>query len=329
MQTNANHTSISARHRPSVHRCLILATMLLSLGFVGGGGMAEGQSLRERIEHMKALRAAEEAERQERLAEAEAKLRLALRTPLPEVQLTDVTVSTAFQWWAEASGVQIAIHWRAMEREGFDPDEPIDLQLKNVPAGQVLALLMAHTSQQIDFDEYSVLVWEITPHYIEIMTKRMALRRTITKAYPLDDLLQRIPHFTDAPNFDLDASLREEDAGGGGGGDLFQEADDEDEEQERRIETIEDLANLIRTMIEPDLWRANGGEFASLRIINERLIIKAPRFVHEQIELPPAARRYWVPRRPASSSSETTDVPNEKVSSVGKKSKPVSSVADD
>jgi hypothetical protein len=76
--------------------------------------------------------------------------------------------------------------------------------------------------------------------------------------------------------------------GGGGGGGLFgggtgTGTDRRDREQGRtRAERAQDLVDLIMDVIEPDIWRENGGP-ASIRYFNGSLIVTAPRHIHEMI----------------------------------------------
>ena len=43
------------------------------------------------------------------------------------------------------------------------------------------------------------------------------------------------------------------------------------------------LVDLIRMVIEPDGWRANGGDWASIQFYQGALIVRAPDFIHRQI----------------------------------------------
>jgi len=47
----------------------------------------------------------------------------------------------------------------------------------------------------------------------------------------------------------------------------------------------------IRETIEPEIWQQLGGQHASIKFFNGRLIVKAPRYVHEQIGIPAAGGR--------------------------------------
>src|SRR2546430_688253 len=59
------------------------------------------------------------------------------------------------------------------------------------------------TARQIAVD--SPLIWEATPYYVELMTKAQANQRTSVVVYPIHDLVQEIPDFHDAPEFNLQA----------------------------------------------------------------------------------------------------------------------------
>ena len=116
----------------------------------------------------------------------------------------------------------------------------------------------------------------------------------VAEVYDVRDLLVQVPQFTNAPSFDLREALSNTSSGGGGSGGgggegsgLFADDDaDQDAPPLTRAEREEQLAQLVRDVIEPDLWQANGGEHSRLFIRNGLMIVRAPRYVHQQIGRP-------------------------------------------
>jgi len=134
---------------------------------------------------------------------------------------------------------------------------------------------------------------------IEITTREIADHNMVTRVYPVEDLLMEIPDFIDAPSFSLDQS---QNSGGGGGGgqplgqgggggqinvtnQLFQNANQQQTNRNQgktKADRAQDLVDLIQAIIDPDIWKENGGT-ASIRYFNGMLVVTAPRSVQEAI----------------------------------------------
>ena len=129
---------------------------------------------------------------------------------------------------------------------------------------------------------------------IEISSREMIDSRMYTHVYPIEDLIMVIPDFTDAPDFSLTSqnSGSQGGSGGGGGGggggsgasSLFSTTSQNTnkEPDKSKTERANDLIELIRNVIQPDVWVENGGK-AAIRYWNGNLIITAPRSVLEAI----------------------------------------------
>jgi hypothetical protein len=95
----------------------------------------------------------------------------------------------------------------------------------------------------------------------------------------------KAPNFDNAPKMDLTSITSgggSSSGGGGGQSDLFEQVDEEGTNL-TKAEQGARLAQIIRDTIEPDIWRANGGQYATITYWNEMLIIRAPAYVHRQI----------------------------------------------
>lgn len=211
-----------------------------------------------------------------------------MRETMTSVNLDEIPAKLALEIWSNQTNVPLVINWRSLEAQGIDPTAPVTLTLGKVPAEQVLNLIV----QQIHPDPIGddVLLLEVEQWFVRVMTREDALKRSKTKLYFIGDLLMDIPHFDDAPQFDLNEALSNTNSGGSNrssGGqerNLFQENDSNDREPVlTKQEKAERIADMVRSTIEPDIWRANGGEYGSVRYYRGMLVVKAPQFVHDQI----------------------------------------------
>lgn len=212
-----------------------------------------------------------------------------MRETMTSVNLEDIPGKLALEIWASQTNVPLVVNWASLEAQGVDPTTPITLKLHRVPGEQVLKLII----QQLHPDPLGddELLLDVQQWYVRVMTRQDALRRSTTKMYFIGDLLMDIPHFDNAPGFDLNDALSNTSSGGsnggGGGGEeskLFR--DDNDDRKEKPLskqEKAQRIVEMIRETIEPDIWRANGGEYGSVRYYRGMLVVKAPAFVHEQI----------------------------------------------
>ena len=216
-----------------------------------------------------------------------------MQGPIGPVHIEGISAREAIDWWSSTTRIPVVIHWAQMESEGLDPENKINIRLRRAPGHIVLKLILRQFSQDTD------LVVEPTPWYIEVVTKEQALRNSVVRVYDIGDLLHHVPNFGDVPSFDLQSALentnngsgtgRSNGGGKGNGSGLFGDSSRDDREraepEDSRAERAESLVRTMRETIEPDIWQAHGGQFASIRYYQRRLIVKAPPFVHRQIGL--------------------------------------------
>ncbi len=221
-----------------------------------------------------------------------ASMRLLLGQVVSQVDFQNTTAREAFEWWSQTTNIPLIVHWAVFEQEGVDLDTEMTLRLRNIPAGVLLKLMTQQWSPETRF------VIEPTPWVVEVMTRQQAIRNTVLRVYDIGGLLHRVPNFNNAPAFDLSSALGNTNSGGGGnsggsssgGSGLFGDTNRDRERQDvpSRAERAEDIAQVIRDTIEPDIWQNNGGQFCSIRYFSGRLIVNAPPFVHRQIGMPSA-----------------------------------------
>lgn len=211
------------------------------------------------------------------------------------VDIRDTPARLALEIWSQQTQIPLIVNWAALEAAGFDLDQPLTLTVRRVPAELALKLLI--NQMNANAFENDRLLMETTEYFVRVMTRDEALRRSVTKMYFIGDLLMDVPDF-EGPEFDINQALSNTNSGGsnrgGGGGQqgLFDDDDeDRDTPQKTAAEKAEEIADLIRETIEPDIWRENGGEYASIRYIRGMLVVRAPEFVHDQIGMPAAEPR--------------------------------------
>lgn len=203
---------------------------------------------------------------------------------IDEVFFDQTPARDVFNWWSTMTEIPLVINWNGLELDGIDPQQGITLDLKTVPARLLLNVIMQQASSEVE------LIYEVTPWYVHVMTKRQANRNPVLRVYDVSDLVLTIPNFTDAPSFDLNDALSSSSQGSGGGGSssgLFGDQSDEQEnDRPTKNERGQNIADMVRQTIEPDIWQTNGGFYASARYFDGKLIVNAPMYVHRQIGMP-------------------------------------------
>jgi hypothetical protein len=277
---------------------LAVATALLT------AGPAIAQSLQQRIDDHNRRQRQQHQSQQQSVEEARARQQASLNQRMGDVmtgvRFENTPLRQALTWWSQAANVPIVVNWEKLRSAGIDEDTPINLVLNHVPAEIVLRIVLG---QIVQFEDNQMIA-ETTPWYVHIMTRDDALSRPVTRVYDLADLLMDVPNFTNAPSFSLEDALDSGNSSGGSGGSggsgsssgmsLFGGDDDDDDDDNNddqnsgstrttRVERGQQIAQLIRDSIEPDIWYANGGRYASVRVFQNRLIVTAAPFVQRQI----------------------------------------------
>jgi hypothetical protein len=201
--------------------------------------------------------------------------------------------------------VNLTINWKALEEAGITRDTPVTLRLRSISMRKALQMILSEAGGA------DKLTYDIDDGVVEITTRELADQHMYTKVYPIEDLLMEIPDFTDAPIFDLTALSNQGNtggssggaggggagggrSGGGGGGSgsggLFGNSSTTGGGQNGNGQTLgktkqeraQDIMDLIRALIQPEVWSESGGK-AAIRYFNGSLIITAPRSVQEAI----------------------------------------------
>ncbi len=203
----------------------------------------------------------------------------ALGTRMPETKLSDARLEDAIQFLQDTSGANIHVNWRALETVNITRETPVTLRMSPMPLRKLLKFVLTEA------DSAGVATFYADDGVIEVTTRDLADQRLVTKVYPVDDLLLAIPDFNDAPQFQLGGTTAVSGGGGGGGSSqsiLGSGTNSQEQNQTTKAGRGSELVQLVMDTVQPEAWRENGGT-ASIRYFRGRLIITAPRSVHEQI----------------------------------------------
>lgn len=215
-----------------------------------------------------------------------------LNQTLPEVHFDGVAFNDAIDFLRDVSGANISVNWKALSETGVTPDATITLKLRQVSLRKALDLILSEAGGG------DKLGFSVDEGVIEIATREIIDSRMYTRVYPIEDLIMIIPDFDDAPDFSLTSQTSGSQGGSGGGGagggggggggggagGLFANGGQNTSKEvvKSKTERATDLMDLIRNIVQPDVWVENGGK-AAIRYWNGNLIVTAPRSVQEAI----------------------------------------------
>lgn len=173
--------------------------------------------------------------------------------------------------------------------EGLDKEKVISVKGENVTVLNLLEKVLEKAAP----DAGGEATWQMS----ETGTFQMGPRERLNKyrrvqIYDINDLLMDVPDYRDVPDIDLQQALQASQGGGGGGQSPFRDQQDQEDRQERdnrKKEQAEELATLIRDLVEPDQWTENGGSGGSIRVYKGTFIVNAPDYIHRGVN----GYRYW------------------------------------
>lgn len=198
------------------------------------------------------------------------------------IDFTDARLEDVMTFVKEVTGAELEPVWTSGNTIGMDKEKRITLSVKNQPA--LLALEKILAKAQDDFQQNT---WQMSEYgAMEIGPKDALNKSRRVEIYDINDLLHVIPRYADVPELDLTTVLQQ---GEGGGQSPFEENEENTDPPRTRAERTQDVIDLLITLVEPDQWIDNGGEAASVRAWNGQLIVRAPDYVHRQINGYP----YW------------------------------------
>jgi len=197
------------------------------------------------------------------------------------IELVDARLEDVMAFIEDVTGAPLDVIWQDDRRaDGLDPDIEVSVKVENVTA----LTLLERVLDKARLDAFSEATWQLSKTgELEVGPKSALNRKAFVKLYDINDLLFDIPSFTEFPTLDLDSVLGQG-QGGGGQGSIFEDEGDEEGERETRQERIAEITDIIITTIEPEQWVDNGGDAASVREYNGSLLIRAPDYMHREID---------------------------------------------
>jgi len=104
---------------------------------------------------------------------------MALSKRVPEVKFENVTLGDVIAFLQDLTGLNYYVDWKAAETVGIQRDVPITLRLKDVPAGEILRLVLREASPEMRYQIESGIV-VISPNPPQPVA--------VIKAYNVEDL---------------------------------------------------------------------------------------------------------------------------------------------
>lgn len=207
----------------------------------------------------------------------------AMRRPSPRIVLDNVAFVDALDSLIrDTLGINLAVNWPAIEAAGLDKTTPISLRLsRGVRAAKALDLILRSAGGSA-----TQLAWYVEEGVLHVTTAEQAATVTVTRVYPVQDLIVDVPDFPGTP-FDFGQNNAGANGGGGntslfgGGGNR---RDNEDTERLTKDERGQQLADLVDTMFEAkfgNTFSNNGVRPWRVVYFNGNLIVTAPRTMQQ------------------------------------------------
>lgn len=217
------------------------------------------------------------------------------------VSFERVPAREVFDYMRAALGINlIARYSDDPVAHGIDPQTPITLIGEGMLAVELLDLVL----EQCSAVEPST--WQLRGSFVEVGTKeRLSTPESQQiRVYAIDDLTYQPPRFENTMPMTLEESLSRPYGGyapgpsyrlrpygggyggyggrGGYGGSIGPAVRPTDTIRDK-TQAAESIIALIVEVIEPEAWTRNGGAWASIRYLDGALIVRAPDFIHRQI----------------------------------------------
>ncbi len=177
----------------------------------------------------------------------------------------------------QASGITLNVMWSdAAHTTGLDPGVSASIQALNEPVQSIIERLLDST----DSGEYDKATWQLSRNgSIQIGPRSQLNAYKRLQVYDVSDLLKVVPDHRRGPTIDLQQAI----SGNGVPLTGTDEGNDWLAESRETKDRAEDLAALIRDLVETEQWTENGGEGGTIKLHQNTLIINAADYIHRAL----------------------------------------------
>lgn len=201
-----------------------------------------------------------------------------------------VTLRALFDSISKRTGVPVQGLWQGkVPGAGLDPDATVTLDGPPASCGDALDRALDQVSTASE-----PALWQATRSGVEAGPRSTLWRASAlqVRTYDVSDLMLRAPAFrsTGVPQPSGSNGTGTGTSGGTGGSGAGTGDAQDANTGTRRATAREDIAGLIQRCVVPEAWAANGGP-CTIVAHDNLLVVRAPDFVHRQIERPVPVRR--------------------------------------
>ncbi len=189
-----------------------------------------------------------------------------------EVNFKDARLDDVFEHVRKQAQLNIFVDWETLEVGGIEADARIDLAIKDARVSTVLKRICEQAGAGSSHERVS---YGVEQNVVLVTHPRQLQRNPTTQVYDLRDLLEASAYWHPlSPQREARSA-----------NDTTRKEDELLQQMPTRDEVIEHITTLVQDTVgnQPD-WAAYGGEVASLRELNSKLIVKAPSTYHPQIK---------------------------------------------
>jgi len=208
----------------------------------------------------------------------------ALDKPIP-VDFKHEPFDQVMERLADAHRLNIIVNWNDLQRAGVERTVLIDLSLPNdITLHRALTEVLDQAGAGV-----TKVGFDVADGTIKIATRQTLDKETYTAVYDINDLLQKIPIFNDAPLTDLTQVNKRTNATAPAkeaSRPWSRESDDDDDEgghDPERASRVQSIINLLQDTVAPDSWRDRGGSVGNINEINGQLVITQNSSAQRQI----------------------------------------------
>lgn len=181
----------------------------------------------------------------------------------------------AIETLADSQNLNLIVNWPDLERAGVDRKTAIELTL---PREISLKRALTEVLGQVGSTASTNIGFDVVEDAIKVATRATLDKETFTAVYDINDLLQEIPVFNDAPLTDLTQINRRGQADAHRGAEKqspwsdSEETDDQDDEP-GKMNRVQEIIHLIQEQVAPDSWRDRGGSIGTISEIRGQLVV--------------------------------------------------------